>query len=360
MDKTLLCWCGNQDLLPFSDDYFYCDHCKTLVLRKWADDKFFSVEKDEQDFYGKSYWFEHQQKDLGFDNVLTRARNDIPERILHWLSILLKYKLPPANTLELGCSHGAFVAVLQWAGFQASGLELSPWIVEFARDTFRIPMYQGRLEDQQIEAGSLDAVILMDVLEHLPDPIATISDAVALLKKDGILVIQTPCYSEGYSFETLQKENHPFLMQFKPPEHVYLYSPSSVQQFLNTCHLPYIQFEPAFFGMYDMFLIASPSPLQANSRETIEQALMSTPGGRLVLSLLDKESKYKDLDSQLQESEKDRAARLDQIHQYDTWLKETQTRVTELHNANNELHDELAKFKSSFAYKVGKRLGIIS
>ena len=87
---------------------------------------------------------------------------------------------------------------------------------------------------------------------------------------------------------------------------------------------------------------------------------MSTPGGRLVLSLLDKESKYKDLDSQLQESEKDRAARLDQIHQYDTWLKETQTRVTELHNANNELHDELAKFKSSFAYKVGKRLGIIS
>ena len=372
MIKKLLCWCGNQQLLPFSDDYFYCDNCKTLVLREWADEKFFGVEKDEQDFYGKSYWFDHQQKDLGFENIITRARTDIPERVMHWLNTLLKYKLPPGNMLELGCSHGAFVSVLQWAGFQASGLELSPWVVDFSRQTFQIPMYEGRLEDQKIEAGSLDAVILMDVLEHLPDPISTMSAAITLLKKDGILIIQTPCYPEARSFETLQKENDPFLLQFKPPEHVYLFSQSSVRRFLNTCNLPYVQFEPAFFGMYDMFVVASRTPLQVNAREAIDRALISTPGGRLVLALLDKDTECKDLKNHLQESESDRAARLDQVYQYDIWLKESQSELKELQRvlrkSQSELEElqrvlresqsELGKIKSSLIYKVGRRLGL--
>jgi 2-polyprenyl-3-methyl-5-hydroxy-6-metoxy-1,4-benzoquinol methylase len=316
-----------------------------LVLREWADDKFFSVQKDEDDFYGKSYWFDHQQKDLGFGDIMTRARADIPERVLHWLNTLLKYKLPPGNTLELGCSHGAFVSVLESAGFKASGLELSPWVVDFAQQTFQIAMYQGRLEDQKIEPGSLDAIVLMDVLEHLPDPIATMSTAVRLLKSDGILLIQTPCYPEGRSFESMQEENDPFLMQFKPPEHVYLYSQASVRQFLNRCNLPYVQFEPAFFGMYDMFVVASPSPFTENAQESIHQALLSTPDGRLVLALLDKDAECKNLNIRLQESESDRAARLDQIHQYDIWLKECQA--------------ELEKVRSSLLYKFGKSLGIL-
>lgn len=46
----------------------------------------------------------------------------------------------------------------------------------------------------------------------------------------------------------------------------------------------------------------------------------------------------------LKEAETDRAARLDQVHQYDIWLKESQA--------------ELKKFKSSLIYKVGRRLGL--
>jgi hypothetical protein len=52
----------------------------------------------------------------------------------------------------------------------------------------------------------------------------------------------------------------------------------------------------------------------------------------------------KQYESWLRESESDRAARLDQINQYDIWLKESQA--------------EVQKFKSSLIYKVGRRLGI--
>ena len=347
-----ICWCGNSDLSVFSSEYLLCTDCKTLVLAEWPEERNFIVEEDNKDFYGKSYWFEHQENDLQFVNILSRARTDLPERVLYWVNTLLKYKIPPGNTLELGCSHGGFVAILQWVGFQASGLELSPWVVDFARRTFQIPMYQGKLEDQKVEIGSLDAVILMDVLEHLSDPTSTISAATALLKKDGILILQTPCYPEEHSFEALQKENSPFLMMFKSPEHVYLFSQSSVQQLLNRCNLSYIQFEPAFFGMYDMFLIASQSPLQVNSHETIDQVLMSTAGGRLVLALLDKDAECRDLSARLQESENDRAARLTHMKQYDIWLKESQAEL-------QKLQDRLKKIKNSFIYKVASRLGIL-
>ena len=346
-----MCWCGNHNLSSFSNDYLLCENCKTLILREWPEEETFRVERDDQGFYGKSYWFEHQEKDLQFGNIMTRARTDIPERILYWLHTLLKYKTPPGTTLELGCSHGGFVSVLQWVGFQASGLELSPWVVDFARQTFQIPMYQGKLEDQKVAAGSLDAVIMMDVLEHLPDPISTISAATALLKKDGILILQTPCYPEGRSFETLQKGRSPFLMMFQSPEHVYLFSQSSVRQILNRCNLPYIQFEPAFFGMYDMFLIASQSPLQVNSQEATDQALMATPGGRLILALLDKDAECRDLSIRLQESEIDRAARLTHIEQYDIWLKESQAELQRVQNKWKQI-------EGSFIYRVARRIRI--
>jgi FkbM family methyltransferase len=46
----------------------------------------------------------------------------------------------------------------------------------------------------------------------------------------------------------------------------------------------------------------------------------------------------------LKEAETDRAARLDQVHQYDIWLKESQA--------------ELKKFRNSLIYRVGRRLGL--
>lgn len=374
MIKQPVCWCGNHNLSSFSKDYLLCERCKTLVLSEWPQEGVFTVEQDHQDFYGKSYWFEHQENDLQFGNIIARARTDIPERILYWLGTLLKYKLPPGETLELGCSHGGFVSVLQWAGFQASGLELSPWVVDFARQTFQIPMYQGRLEDQNIRAGSLDAVILMDVLEHLPDPVSTISTAAALLKEDGVLIIQTPCYPEGHSFESLQSENSPFLLMFQPPEHVYLFSQASVQQLLRQSGLPHIQFEHPYFDQYDMFLVAGANPFQVNTQDAIGQALTSTPHGRLILALLDKDAECRDLSARLQTSEADGAARLDQVNQYAAWLEEAESdRAARLDQINQydlwlkmsqaELQKsevELQKIKSSLIYKIGKRLGMFA
>ena len=154
----------------FGPEYGECRACGTLVYLKDMPPEQLLVRDDETDFYGKKYWLEHQQDAFGYTDIHARARNDLTERNLHWLKTLLKYRLPPAKVLELGCSHGSFVALLRQAGYDAAGVEMSPWVVEFGQKTFGVPISVGPVETLDIAPGSLDVIALMDVLEHLPDP----------------------------------------------------------------------------------------------------------------------------------------------------------------------------------------------
>jgi 2-polyprenyl-3-methyl-5-hydroxy-6-metoxy-1,4-benzoquinol methylase len=318
-----------------------------LVLSQTNNESYIS-EVDDKGLYGKSYWFEHQEKDLGFGNILSRTRTDIPERVLHWLRTILKYKIPPGQTLELGCSHGGFVYALQMAGFQATGLELSPWVVNFAQQTFHIPVLQGELETQNINRASLDAVILMDVLEHLPDPLKTISHCLDLLKPDGILLIQTPCYPEGKGYEEMLQENHPFLQMLQAPEHIFLFSQSSITRFFQQLGIVSIAFEAAYFAHTDMFLAAYKSEPVLIPPETLEQSLMKTPDGRLVLALLDLEKKRKEQEDHLHEIEVDRAERMKVI-------QELGHRLGEIEGERNDLKNQLQGVMDSIEIMEGDR-----
>src|SRR5713101_4073412 len=99
------CWCGSAELHLFSPDYLECHHAA-----------------------------------YGGPDFYTRTRGDLTERALYWLRTLLQYRLPPGKVLELGSAHGGFVALLRSAGFDATGLEMSRWVVDFARQTFGVPM----------------------------------------------------------------------------------------------------------------------------------------------------------------------------------------------------------------------------
>ncbi|KDA52833.1 hypothetical protein EG19_10905, partial [Thermoanaerobaculum aquaticum] len=295
--------------MEFSSDYLRCANCETLVFAHGFDKDVGRVKDDDADLYGRQYWLSHQVQTWGYPDIFARARKDIPERCLHWLRTLLKYKLPPSRTLELGSGHGGFVALLRFAGYDATGLELSPWVVDFARKTFQIPVLQGPVEDQSLEAGSFDAIILMDVLEHLPNPTGTIRRCLNLLKPDGIFLIQTPRYPEGKSYQEMLEGDDPFLEQLKAREHLFLFSMSSIQLFFRYLGVGFIHFEPAMFPAYDMFVVASRQEPVVCSTRKITKALSSSPPGRLVLALLDLDNQFGSLRRLYEIGEADRAER---------------------------------------------------
>lgn len=285
------CWCGNADLAPFGPEFLRCAACETLVSshrgRPAADVT--AVGADEAGLYGKGYWFEHQTGDVGYPDIVARARADLPERCAHWLRTLLAYRPPPGRVQEIGSAHGGFVALLRLAGYDAAGLELSPYVVDFARRTFGVPMLTGPIERQPIAPGSLDALVMMDVMEHLPDPVGTMRHVASLLKPDGVLIVQTPRYPEGESFDALAARDDYFLNQMrgKAPEHLLLFSRASSERLMREAGLPWVAFEPAIFHQYDQYFVAA---RQEPTRATDEQraaALEATPNGRLVQALLD-------------------------------------------------------------------------
>jgi len=316
-----ICWCGNHALSSFNADYEKCMACGTLVSVAGLTDDELKVADDETDFYGKQYWFEHQSKDLGFPNIIDRARNDLTDRNLHWLRTLLKYKLPPANVLELGCSHGSFVGLLRQAGYSAEGIELSPWVVEFARKSFNVPVSLGPAENLNLPTESFDIVVLMDVLEHLPDPEGTMRHALSLVKQGGLLLIQTPEFKEEMEFDDLLQSKGAFLEMLRPDEHIYLFSKRSAKLLFSRLSAENLAFEQAIFGQYDMFFFVSRKPVEVLPAEAGQEALLSTPTGRFVQAMLDVDARagvlaerVKALSATLETVEEDREDRLTQIH----------------------------------------------
>ncbi|HYB41948.1 MAG TPA: methyltransferase domain-containing protein, partial [Candidatus Methylomirabilis sp.] len=279
---------------------------------------------EERDFYGRQYWFAHQERQLGNPTIVERARADLPERCLYWLRALLKYRVPPGRVVEVGSGHGGFAALLRWAGFEATGLEISPWVVDFARHTFDVPVLLGPIEDQGIEPGSLDIVVLMDVLEHLRDPVATMRRCLALLKPDGLILIQTPSFDAGKSYEDMVERGDRFREILQPREHLFLFSRPSVAELFSRLGAGYTVFEPALFDEYDMFLLVSRAPIRPRSGAAIEAVLARSSSGRMVQALLDLGRQLDELAARHAVAEADRAARLEVMEEQGRKLGEVE------------------------------------
>ena len=245
------------------------------------------VTDDSKSYYGMDYWFGHQTAELGCPDIVARMRSDLAERCVHWLGSLLQFKLPPAKILEIGCAHGGFVAMLRQAGFDATGLELSPSIVRLAAETFQVPILTGPIEDQSIAPHSLDAIVMMDVLEHLPDPLGTLGRCFELLKPDGILLVQTPAYPERQSLAELRDGRHKFPMMLDRNEHLFLFSKPAVRELFRRLQVPHVEFIPAIFSFYDMSFAASGKSMQQFDADEQTAALCQTVGGRFMQALLD-------------------------------------------------------------------------
>jgi 2-polyprenyl-3-methyl-5-hydroxy-6-metoxy-1,4-benzoquinol methylase len=279
------CWCGHEGLEYYSDDYRVCRACGTLVSRAPFSAK----------LYDKGYWLERQTEHHGLPDIRARARLDLPERCAHWIARLLSLRLPPAKVLEVGCAHGGYVALLNWAGYTAVGTEMSPWVAQFAKDNFGVQVFVGLIEDQEFGPESMDVIVLNDVIEHLPDPVGTLSHCAHLLSPGGFFVIQTPEYKEHLSYADLKSSGDLFLkhMDGNNEEHLYLYSRRSASALFARLGYPVVDFSEPVYS-YDMSFVASKDPIPLQPPASIQHALESHPAGRLVQALLDKAFESKD------------------------------------------------------------------
>ncbi len=92
--------------------------------------------------------------------------------------------------LDVGCSSGALLKVAQENGFQVSGAEPATQAAQTAQ-AMGFDVFPGFLQDAHFPDNHFDIVTLFEVIEHLTDPIALISEVRRILKPGGILLLGT-------------------------------------------------------------------------------------------------------------------------------------------------------------------------
>lgn len=136
----------------------------------------------------KLYSFEAgYHSELGSDSWAVQHHQNEAQRNL----AVLQRHSREGRLLDIGCSTGLFLELARGAGFDASGIEYSPDSARVAQAK-GLDVAVGALTDGRYDEQSFDLVTLWDVIEHLPDPQATLAVAARLLKPGGLLVAKTP------------------------------------------------------------------------------------------------------------------------------------------------------------------------
>jgi 2-polyprenyl-3-methyl-5-hydroxy-6-metoxy-1,4-benzoquinol methylase len=138
--------------------------------------------------------------------------------------------------LDVGCGNGVFAARMRSLGWEVTGVEPDAAAAAAAREVFALPVHGGPLESAALPAASFDAITLVHVIEHIPDPVAALTECRRLLKPGGLLVAVTPnILSLGRRVFGVH------WMHWDVPRHRYLFSPASLAQVAQRAGLRTVQ-----------------------------------------------------------------------------------------------------------------------
>lgn len=93
--------------------------------------------------------------------------------------------------LDVGCGAGILLSVAK-GKWDVMGVEVSHEAAAEARKRFGVNVVENTLEQASFPPDSYDAITMLDVIEHIPDPAGTLREAQRILKPGGVLFVLTP------------------------------------------------------------------------------------------------------------------------------------------------------------------------
>lgn len=198
-----------SDALALHDDIVACEVCG--MVSSVPPEGGASIVRSYEQMTDDLYLAEQQARSELFGWVLDRIDG---------------FWVPGRRMLEVGSNVGLFLKVAGDRGWKASGIEPSRWAVTTGRERFGVDLRQGTLEDFASEEPS-DAIVMLDVLEHLYDPLADLRLLRSLLDEDGLLTVST-INIEGFHGR-VRNESWPWFIR----PHLHYFSPKTLAWMLN-------------------------------------------------------------------------------------------------------------------------------
>jgi SAM-dependent methyltransferase len=190
--------------------------CPTCGLGKACPDKF-----NSEKYYDASY-FNGSRPD-GYSDYIG-AKDVLQDQFRKELNLLRKLGVEGGELLEIGCAYGYFLEVAQHR-YKVNGLEICQEAVADCQARGLSVRHGAISKETLFPMPTVDVVVLLDVIEHLPEPKLALEAAVSKLRPGGLLLITTGDFS---SLCAKMMGRHWRLMT--PPQHLWFFTPRSLMQ----------------------------------------------------------------------------------------------------------------------------------
>jgi SAM-dependent methyltransferase len=144
--------------------------------------------------------------------------------------------------LDVGFGRGEFLRSMREHGWQVKGLEPDHGAVEAARAE-GLDVEQGLIDDAPYPSESFDAITLSHVIEHLHDPVASLTACNRLLKAGGVLWIATPNIASR-----AQRRFGRDWFGLDPPRHLVIFTRKSLERALRRTGFEEVSFRRTYRG----------------------------------------------------------------------------------------------------------------
>ena len=137
--------------------------------------------------------------------------------------------------LDVGCATGDFLACAASVVDEVSGIELSAFAAEKARER-DLDVTTGDFLQAEVPRTAFDVVSMWDYVEHVPDPAANLEKAFDVLKLGGYLALST-----GDVDSLLARLAGRFWHLMIPPRHLYFFSSVTIRRLLTAAGFDLVQ-----------------------------------------------------------------------------------------------------------------------
>ena len=127
--------------------------------------------------------------------------------------------------VEVGSGLGYLLNFFKEDGWDTVGLEPNAGMCKYAEVELGLTVISKILEKAGFEDNSADTVLMMHVIEHVPEPATTLKEIYRILKPGGILVLETPRY-DTLAFKLLGKRER----SLSCDGHIYFFTSDTLAQ----------------------------------------------------------------------------------------------------------------------------------
>lgn len=176
MTQPICCLCESaQSIAMFTKSgytFCHCPECGLIYL--------YPKPEEDENIYNMDYYQKRSILNATSASSMMHTRH---------LEILETYA-SHHSLLDIGCGTGYFMNLARSRGWNTEGIDISAEALCYARRHYGLNVHNYRLS--QLPKKTYDVITLWDVIEHLCNPLDTLSVIYRLLKPDGILAVSTP------------------------------------------------------------------------------------------------------------------------------------------------------------------------